>query len=98
MFSSYMSLKQRLFLMEAFVDVRFGHCSSVWMFCRRVLNGHERLLRTVYKGGTNYFCELFQRDHSFLINHRRLATEFHKMKENLSTKIMNILIRILKNN
>ena len=62
------------------------------MFHNRTLNNkinklHERALRLVYDNGNLTFQELLQMDNSMTVHHRslqKLATEMHKVKNNLS--------------
>ena len=53
---------------------------------------NERALRIVYKNNVSSFEELLKLDKSFKIHHRNiqsLATDFLKIKNNLSVTIMN---------
>ena len=62
MLLTYKRLKQRRILMKGFVDAQVDHCSSICMFCGRVLNRksnplHQRSPGTVYRGSRNSFCK-----------------------------------------
>ena len=52
--SSFMNIKKRKLIMNAFITSQFGYCPLVWMFHSREMNNrinriHERSLRIVYK-------------------------------------------------
>ena len=86
--------------MKSFVESQFAYCPLVWMFCSKKSNNrinqiHERALRLVYKDSTSTFEELLIKDDSVTIhqkNIRLLAVELYKIKNNLSTEIMNRLL------
>ena len=87
----YMSLDKRRLLMKVFIE------SLIWMFHSRTLNNqinrlHERALRIIYSGYKSSFCELLEKDKSFLIHHKNiqsLAIKIYKFLHNLSPSIMN---------
>ena len=87
----YMSLDKRRLLMKDFIE------SLIWMFHSRTLNNkinrlHERALRIAYSDYKSSFCELLEKDKSFLIHHKNiqgLAIKIYKFLHNLSPCIMN---------
>ena len=103
--SSYMNLKQRRIIMKSFILSQFGYCPLVWMFHSRKLNNrinriHERALRLVYEDSQSTFMELLKKDESFTIHERNiqsLAIELYKVKNGLSSKIMNLVFPLNTN-
>ena len=75
------------------------------MFHSRDLNNkinklHERSLRLVYKNQSLSFQELLDMDKSFCIHHKnlqRLAIEMYKIKNNLSTTLVQELFPLYEN-
>ena len=95
----FMSPERRRTLMEFFIELQFGYCPLVWMFCGRKSNNrinhlHERALRIVYNDNQSSFENLLRKDRSVSIHHRNIrsfAIEIYKIKNNMSTPIMSEL-------
>ena len=71
---NYISFDKRRIVMKAFIGSQFNYCPLKWMFDSRTLNNkinclHERALRIVYSNYKSLFCELLEKDKSFLIHH-----------------------------
>ena len=90
-----MSIKQKSILLKTFLESQFGYFSLVWMFHSRTLNKinnlHERTLRIVYR---NYECSYkdllkWRSLLLFIWETRSLANELFKVKENISSHLMN---------
>ena len=102
--SSFINIKKRKLIMNAFITSQFGYCPLVWMFhCREMNNRinriHERSLRIVYKNKQSTFQELLDRDKSVTVHHsniRKLAIETFKVKNNLSPEILNDVFEIVR--
>ena len=61
--SNFMSTKQKLLIMNAFISSQFGYCPLIWMCHSRALNTrinriHERALRIVYNDNSSSFDTL----------------------------------------
>ena len=101
--SSFMNIKKRKLIMNAFITSQFGYCPLVWMFHSREMNNrinriHERSLRIVYKNKQSTFQELLDRDKSVSVHHsniRKLAIEIFKVKNNLSPEILSDVFEIV---
>ena len=94
--ATYMQIKQRKQLMQAFISAQFGYCPLVWMFHSKKLNHkinniHERALRIVYNDHTSSFNQLLTKDNSVTIDMRNiqaLAIELYKVSQGSSPLIM----------
>ena len=100
--ANYMSFDKRSTVKKAFIESQFNYCPLIWMFHSRTLNNkinrlHEKALRIVYSDFKSSFCELLGKAKSFLI-HRKiiqsLAIEIYKFLHNLSTCIMNNVLKV----
>ena len=99
--SPYMNIVQRRKVMKAFISSQFGFCPLVWMLHSRRANNrinriHERALRIVYNDTSSNFQDLLNRDNTVSIHHRNLrifATELYKVKNGMSTTLMNELFQ-----
>ena len=74
---NYVSSDKRRMVMKAFIESQFHYCPLIQMFYSRTLNNkinclHERALRIVYSNYKSLFCELLEKDKSFLIHHRNI--------------------------
>ena len=70
--------------MESFIDSQFGYCPLIWMHeCSLRMYLHEHSLCIAYKDNNSSFKELLQ----------SLPIEVLKVKENLSTTIMNNILQ-----
>ena len=100
--SSFMSVKQKRVIMNAFINSQFSYCPLLWMCHSRTLNTqinriHERALRIVYMDQISSFEELLEKSDSVSIHHRNLqilATEIYKALHNLSSPLMSELFKI----
>ena len=98
--SKFMNTVKLRMIMKAFIESQFGYCPLVWMFHSRTLNNkinrlHKRALRLVYKDVHLSFQQLLDKDDSVTIHHRnlqKLATEMHKLKNNISPIIMKTIL------
>ena len=89
--------RQKRLLMKSFIESQFGYSPLVWMFHDRGVNVqinklHERLLRFVYDDDVRSFDELLEMDGSVTIHQRNIHTmalEMFKVKNGISTQIMN---------
>ena len=98
----YFNLERRSSLMKAFIELQFGYCYLVWIFCGRQKNNrinhlHERALRIVYNDYKSTFENLLELDNSLSIHHRNirlLSIELYKVKHNLSNQVMSELFNI----
>ena len=66
-------------VMKAFIESQFNYWPLIWMFHSRTLNNkinrlHERTLRIVYSDYKSSFCELLEKDKSFLIHHKNIQS------------------------
>ena len=74
---NYVSFDKRRMVMKAFIESQFHYCPLIQMFYSRTLNNkinclHERALRIAYSNYKSLFCELLEKDKSFLIHHRNI--------------------------
>ena len=98
----YMNYEHRRNVMKAFIHSQFGYCPIVWMNHSRSLNNrinriHERALRIVYRDKISSFESLLERDDSVTIHNRNIhavVTEFYKVKNQLSPKLMTDVFEI----
>ena len=94
--SNFMSTKQKLLIMNAFISSQFGYCPLIWMCHSRALNTrinriHERALRIVYNDNSSSFDTLLDKSGQVKIhprNLRILAVEIYKTLHNLSPNLM----------
>ena len=75
--SNFMSTKQKLLIMNAFISSQFGYCPLIWMCHSRALNTrinriHERALRIVYDDHSSSFDTLLDKSGQVKIHHRNL--------------------------
>ena len=99
----YMEIGKKRILINTSLASHFSYCPLVWMCHSRTNKNkinrlHERCLRTVYNDKQSSFNELLKKDGSVSIHMRNtqiLATERHKLINNLSPPIMN---RVFKRN
>ena len=73
--ASYMGIRKRRTLMNAFFKLQFNYCPMIWMCCNRSLNNkidrsHERSLRIAYSDKTLDFRELLEKDGSVSIHYQ----------------------------
>ena len=100
--SSFMSVKQRQIIMNAFINSQFSYCPLIWMCHSRTINTqinkiHERALRIVYNDQVSSFDELLIKSDSVTIHNRNLqllVTEIYKALHNLSSPLMSELFKI----
>ena len=100
--SNFMSFKQRLTIMNAFILSQFSYCPLLWMCHNRLLHTqinriHERALRIVYRDNTLSFESLLEKSGSVKIHYRNLqflAVEIYKALNNLSSLLMSELFQI----
>ena len=98
----YMGIAKKRILMNAFFISQFSYCPPVWMCHSRTNNSkinrlHERCLRIVYNDKQSSFNELLEKDGSVSIHMRNiqiLATERHKLINNLSPTNMNRVFKL----
>ena len=103
--SNYMSCKQKLTIMNAFIYSQFCYCPLIWMCHSRSNNTrinkiHERSLRIVYKDEISTFKELCKRSKSVTVHHRNLqilGIEIYKAVNNLSSSLMSELFKRKEN-
>ena len=97
--SNFMSVKQKKFIMNAFISSQFSYCPLLWMCHSRTLNNkinkiHERALRIVFKDNNSTFEDLLLKAGTIKINHRNiqiLAVEVCQALHNLSSSLMSEL-------
>ena len=97
--SDFMSPKQRLCIMNAFITSHFCYCPLLWMCHSRTINNrinkiHERSLRIVYRDEISSYEQLLVKSESVTIHHKNiqvLATEIYKAINNLSSSLMSEL-------
>ena len=100
--TSYMGIAKKCILMNAFFTSQFSYCPLVWMCHSRANNNkinrlHERCLRIVYNDKQSSFNKLLEKDGSVSIHMRNiqiLATERHKLINNLSPTNMNRVFKL----
>ena len=100
--SNFMSCKQRLIIMNAFIYSQFCYCPLIWMCHSRSNNNcinriHARSLRIVYRDETSSFKVLLEKSRCVTVHHRNLqflATEIYKAVNNLSSSLMFELFKI----
>ena len=100
--SNFMSCKQRLIIMNAFIYSQFCYCPLIWMCHIRSNNNcinriHVRSLRIVYRDETSSFKVLLEKSRCVTVHHRNLqflATEIYKAVNNLSSSLMSELFKI----
>ena len=103
--AKYMDTNKLKILMKTFIESQFNYCPLLWMFHSRTLNNkinnlHERALRIAHKNDKLTFKELLNIDNSYTIHQRnlqKLATEMYKIKNNISSSLMNELFPLNKN-
>ena len=98
----YMGIATKRILMNDFFTSQFSYCPLVWM-CHSCTNNnkisrlHERRLGIVYNDKQSSFNDLLEKDGSVSIhmgNIQILATEMHKLINNLSPPIMNRFFKL----
>ena len=99
--SYYMNTKQRRILLKTFLESQFSYCPLVWMFQNRTLNKinyfHVRALRVVHRNCHCSYKDLLKMDQSPTALQRSiqsLAIELLKVKQNISTHIMNNIFQM----
>ena len=65
--------------MKSFIELQFGYCPLVWMFCGRKSNNrinhlHERALRIVYNDNQSSFENLLRNDCLVSIHYRNIRS------------------------
>ena len=94
--ASYMNISKKGTLMNAFFKSKFSYSPLVWMCHSRAKNGkinrlHKRCLRIIYSEKQSLFETLLGKDGSVSAHNRNiqiLATEIHKIKNDLSHLIV----------
>ena len=100
--TSYIDLKNRRILMNAFFISQFNYCPVIWMIHSRALSNktnrlQERCLCIVYNDKTSAFNELLEKDNSVSIHYRNiqaLAIDMFKVANGMSPVIMNEIFQL----
>ena len=93
----FMNLPKRRLLMNSYFKTHFNYCPLIWMCHSRENNRktnrlHERCLRNIRNDKQSSFNELLEKDGSLSIDERNLqvlAIEMYKIRNDLSTPLMN---------
>ena len=103
--AKYLTIDKRKILLNSFITAQFNYCTSIRMCHSRTLNNkinriQEQALKIVYNDCKLNFKELLERDHYFTVHERNiqyLAIEACKVKNGLSSVIMNDIFQFGKN-
>ena len=75
--SNFMSIRQRIIIMNAFINSQFSYCPLIWMSHSRTINSlvnniHKRALRIAYKDHKSSFAQLLEKSGTTSIHHKNL--------------------------
>ena len=94
--TSYMDIRKRKLLLNAFFNAQFNYCPLIWMLHNRCNNNkikyfHGRCLQLIYNDKSSSYEELSQKDGSIPIHHnsiKELSIEMFKIKNTLAPKLV----------
>ena len=100
-----MNTSQRKLIANAFIMSQFSYCPLIWMFHSRTMEHIinricEMTLRLIYRNQHQLtFKELLEKNKAVSIHQRNLqtlATEIYKIKNKISSEILNSLFEFTK--
>ena len=102
----YLTLDQKLLLLNSVVKPQFSYCPLIWMFTSQYLNNalnsiHKRALRLIYNDYKLHFDRILEDNKQKSIHQKNiesLAIEIYKFQAGLTPPIMSDLFVTRKNN